>query len=68
MAKTKIKARIKATVDIFVDTWNGGSVDMDQLFNQVRREGRNKLEFLLKNAGSIVGEPTVQFVVVEEDQ
>lgn len=68
MAKTKIKARITATVDIFVDNWSGGNCDVDALFEQVRKEGRHKLEYLLKDSGTIVGEPNVKFVVVEEDR
>ena len=68
MAKTKIKARITATVDVFVDNWSGGSCDMDALFEQVRKEGRHKLESLLKDSGTVVGDPTVRFVVVEEDR
>lgn len=68
MAKTTLKARITATVDLYVGCWGGGQTDIDKLFEQVRREGREKLNALLKDAGTIVGEPTVKFVVVEEDR
>ena len=68
MAKTKIKARIQATVDIYVDSWAGGPCDMDKMLDQVRKEGKQKLQRMLGEKGAVVGEPNVQLIVIEEER
>lgn len=67
MAKTKIKVRVKATVEIDVGVWEGGSCDLDKMFDQVRKEGKQKLQKMLGEKGAVVGEPNVQLIVIEEE-
>ena len=68
MTKTKVKARIKAAVEIDVGVWNAGPCDLDKMFDQVRREGKQKLQKMLGEKGAVVGEPNVQLIVIEEER
>lgn len=68
MAKGKIRARIQCNVEIPVGTWAGGTaVDLDGLTEQVKREGKNIVSELIRQAGgAVIGEPKVFFVVLDE--
>jgi hypothetical protein len=68
MAKGSIRARIQCSIEIPVGTWSGGTaVDLDALTKQVKREGRNIVANLVKEAGgAVIGEPKVFFVVLDE--
>lgn len=66
--KTKLRGRIKVTVDVQVGDWSGDTIDTDAIFKQVREEGIKKLEKLLEGSEAIVGTPIVWFVIMEEDR
>lgn len=65
--KASIRAVVSCEVSIHVGDWGGGTVDLDQLAEQVKREAvailRNRL------AGrdvKIIGDPKATFIYVEE--
>lgn len=70
MANGQIKARIRCVVDVPVGVWGGsGSVDLDALAEQVRREGKEIVtRFSREAGGAVVGEPKVLFLLLEEDE
>jgi hypothetical protein len=71
--KGTIIAHIKCVVEIHVGNWGGGNTDLEKLAEQVKREGKNKLQRLLSGkaleepqGGKIIGEPQVIFILLEE--
>ena len=69
MTKGSIKARITCCVEIEVGVWSGGMTDVGSLADQVRKEGKNKLQKILQeNGGCVVGSPRVLFMVMMEDE
>lgn len=70
MAKGSIKARVQCTIEIPVGTWSGGgTTDLDQLTEQVRKEGADKIiKLVALEHGRIIGSPRVMFVVLEEER
>ena len=67
MAKKQIKARVQCTIEVPVGVWAGGMINLEDLAEQVRKEG---LEIVRKAArsenGIIVGTPQVLFMVLVE--
>ncbi len=69
MAKGSIKARVQCTIEIPVGTWSGGTTDLDQLTEQVRKEGADKIiKLVATEHGRMIGSPRVMFVVLEEER
>lgn len=67
MAKGEIKARVHCRIEIPVGTWSGGQTDLDQLTDQVRREGTEKIRKMVREVGgSLVDTPLVFFIVLQE--
>lgn len=69
MANGQIRARVRCTIELPAGTWGGGMVNMDQLVEQVRREGANRVAAAAKTQnGTIVGHPEVIFIVLSEGE
>lgn len=64
-----IKARVQCVIEVPAGTWGGGVTDLEQLTEQVRKEGARIVAAAAKSErGVIIGQPKVILVVLNEGE
>ena len=62
-----ITARVQCVIEVPVGNWGGGLTDIEQLTDQVRKEGARIVAAAAKSErGIIIGRPNVILVVLNE--
>lgn len=67
MNRPSVKVRIRCIVDLPVGSW-GADVTFDELSEQVKKEGVEKLQRIMRDShGSVYGNPSLIFIQAVEE-